>query len=227
VVSPFAAPTRLSDTWVRDLTPGGAGKVDSNGIVIEQSVADLARVRVSRAVAASYSFTGGAVVRLMDVVAEDAKASATKGDGGHGITMSTGASVSVSRAAFLRCRDTGVVVGSKSSLALLDVQIMDTMPADCMATRCQYGSPGYGLAVSSALAAVKVRRFAIERSAAVGVRFDEGQIRLEQGRISGSQIAVQIGTSSASIAWFADRVELDAPTKIQSLNGMSLESCAR
>lgn len=178
----------LEDVLVRNTLGQMNDGVGGHGLhLVQGAQADVRRLLIDR------NREGGVVVfgpsttlNMSDVVVRDTRGSESTGLAGHGLTVSSGARVEVSRAFFERNREVGVsAFGTPTLLTMSDVLATDTREVECTEEDC--ASFGDGVASVDG-ASIDITGFSVSRHARCGVTVRGAAMDLHDGEVSENTI---------------------------------------
>lgn len=199
--------TRLAATDVVLRDAPGDERGDGRAIEVDEGATVVAsRATIDRARAIAVLVTGaGAQADLVDVAIRDTRSDPV-GTWGRAIHAQLGGAVRAERIAIREAREAAVVSFAGGSVDLVEASIDRTLARDCVTTTCGERGAGAGL-VALAGGAIVATRFAVWRSALVGVQIAEGgAIDLHEGVIGESPIGINVQDPTFDLARLDDRV---------------------
>ncbi|MDX2087037.1 MAG: right-handed parallel beta-helix repeat-containing protein [Kofleriaceae bacterium] len=174
------------------------------GMVVDDGMVRLSRVRVTDNSGHGLLFRAGAQVSLADVEVRATGSELDTGEFGRGIEAIDGARIVGERVRIEANRDVGLAAFAGSMVALSDVEVLDTAERGCVSTLC----PGYGAGVGvlANAATVQLERFVIARSALVGAQVVDGELTLRDGEVRDNPIGVNLDRADYDVSRISEEV---------------------
>lgn len=197
----------LSDVFARDNVAAPYDPSSGNGILVDDGVGTLARVRLERNHFDGMALIGPAARMIVtDLVVRDTRAPPEDYRSGRGITVENGASLEITRAILEDNVEIGLIAfGGGARLSAEDLLIARTRPRVCPPERNPCYAAGIGAVAVDA--SVELRRFVIQDSPQCGAQLARGgTIDLHTGVVERNAIGACIQDPTFDVARLQDDV---------------------